>query len=71
MAESQQIIHSFFLQKVESWEAFHHIDEVLKSVANRCYENVAQLKYLGMTATNQNTTHEEIKIRYYFRMPDS
>jgi hypothetical protein len=31
--------------------------------ANRSSENVAQFKYLGMTATKQNLIHEEIKRR--------
>jgi hypothetical protein len=30
-------------------------------VANRCFESVAQLKYLGMTVTSQNLIQEEIK----------
>jgi hypothetical protein len=30
-------------------------------IANRCFDNVAQLKYLGMTITNQNLIQEEIK----------
>jgi hypothetical protein len=29
--------------------------------ANRCFENVAQFKYLGMTGINKNLIHEEIK----------
>jgi hypothetical protein len=30
-------------------------------IANRSFKNVSQFKYLGMTVTNQNLTHEEIK----------
>jgi ribosomal protein S2 len=31
--------------------------------ANRCFENVAQFRYLGTTITNQNLIQEEIKRR--------
>jgi ribosomal protein S2 len=32
-------------------------------IANRCFENVAQPRYLGTTITNQNLIQEEIKRR--------
>jgi hypothetical protein len=32
-------------------------------IGNRCFENVAQFIYLGMTITNQNLIQEEIKTR--------
>jgi hypothetical protein len=32
-------------------------------IVNRCFENVAQFRYLGTTITNQNLIQEEIKRR--------
>jgi hypothetical protein len=32
-------------------------------IENRCFENVAQFRYLGTTITNQNLIQEEIKKR--------
>jgi hypothetical protein len=33
------------------------------TIRNRCFENVAQFRYLGTTITNQNLIQEEIKMR--------
>jgi ribosomal protein S2 len=32
-------------------------------IADRCFENVAQFRYLGTTITNQNSIQEKIKRR--------
>jgi hypothetical protein len=36
-------------------------------IADRSSENVSQFKYLGMTITNQNSIHKEIKSRLNLR----
>jgi hypothetical protein len=36
----------------------HHI-----KIGNKCFENVAQFRYLGTTITNQNLIQEEIERR--------
>jgi len=32
-------------------------------IANKSFENVTEFKYLGMTLTNWNDTHDEMKSR--------
>jgi hypothetical protein len=33
----------------------------MTKIANRSFENMAQLRYLGMAVTNQNLIQEEIR----------
>jgi hypothetical protein len=35
--------------------------KIMIKMANRCFENVAQFKYLGTIVTDQNLDYEEIK----------
>jgi hypothetical protein len=46
------------LSLLQNAEQIHDI-----KVANICFENVAQFRYLGMSITNQNLIQEEIKRR--------
>jgi hypothetical protein len=41
----------------------HHWNARQNHDINRCFENVAQFRYLGMTVINQNMIQEEIKRR--------
>jgi hypothetical protein len=38
-------------------------EKMTTKIANRTFENVAMLNYLGITGSNQNLIHEEIKSR--------
>jgi hypothetical protein len=37
--------------------------ELGQKIGNRSFENMSQIKYLGMTVTNQNLIQEKIKRR--------
>jgi hypothetical protein len=47
-----------FLSRDQNSDQNHDLN-----IANTCFENVAQFKYLGTTITNQNLIHKEIKRR--------
>jgi hypothetical protein len=56
------------VQKTKYMLLSHHQNEGQNrdiKIANRSFENVSQLKYLGTTVSNQNLTQEEIKRRLY------
>ncbi|PNF14327.1 hypothetical protein B7P43_G06027 [Cryptotermes secundus] len=40
-------------------------------IGNRCFENVAQFRYLGTTITDRNLIHEEIKRRLNARIGET
>jgi L-lysine 2,3-aminomutase len=40
----------------------HHQNQDMK-IGNRCFENVAELRYLGTTITNQNLIQKELELR--------
>jgi ribosomal protein S2 len=35
--------------------------KIMTKIANRCFENVTQFRYLGTTITNQNLIQEELR----------
>jgi hypothetical protein len=49
---------TILLSRQQNAEQNHDI-----KIGNRCFENVAQFRYLGTTITNQNLIQKEIKMR--------
>jgi hypothetical protein len=53
-------------EKTKYMIIFHHPNsgqDQNMEIANQSFENVAKFKYLGMTLTNKNNAHDEIKSR--------